>query len=123
MLVRNHLKEMRKKRGLKQKEIAEKLGVDWRTYGSWERGERIINLEQACNCAVALGCSIDEIAGRPPRDPSELSDPREVELHRCYRSCDRERQDRLLDTARDFAGMSRDVAERDVLPAEGGEVA
>lgn len=117
------LKEMRKKRGLKQKEIAEKLGVDWRTYGSWERGERMINLEQACNCAVALDCSIDEIAGRPVRDPSEFSGQREAELHRCYRSCDRERQDRLLDTARDFAGMSRDVAERDVPLAEGGEVA
>lgn len=117
------LKEMRKKRGLKQKELAEKLGVDWRTYGSWERGERMINLEQACNCAVLLGCSIDEIAGRPLRDPSEFADPREAELHRCYRSCDRDRQDRLLDTARDFAGMSRDVAERDLPLAEGGEVA
>lgn len=116
------LKEMRKKRGLRQKEIAEQLGVDWRTYGSWERGERMINLEQAYNCAVALNCSIDEIAGRPLRITSEFSDPREVELRRFYHSCDRERQDRLLDTARDFAGMSRDVAERDVPPAKGGEV-
>ena len=117
------LKEMRRERGLKQKEIAEKLGVDWITYGSWERGERIINLEQTRNCAVVLDCSIDEIAGRPLRDPSEFSDPREAELHRCYRSCDRKRQDRLLDTSRGFAGMSRDVAERDLSEAEGGEVA
>lgn len=108
------LKEMRKKRGLKQKELAERLGVDWRTYGSWERGERMINLEQAYNCAVLLGCSIDEIAGMPVRDATEFGDPREAELHRCYRSCDRDRQDRLLDTARDFAGMSRDVPERDL---------
>ena len=43
----------------------------------------------------------------------------EAELHRCYRSCTRERQDRLLDTARDFAGMSRDVSERDLSEAEG----
>ena len=117
------LKEMRRKRGLKQKKIAEKFGVDRRTYGSWERGERMINLEQACNCAVTLGCSIDGIAGRSVRDPSELSDPREAEFHRCYRSCDRERQDRLLDTARDFTGMSRGVAERGLSEAEGGEVA
>ena len=83
----------------------------------------MMSLEQACNCTVALDCSIDEIAGRPVRDPSDFSAPRAARPHRCYRSCDRERQDRLLDTARDFAGMSRDVAERDVLPAEGGEVA
>lgn len=118
-----HLQEMRKRAGLKQAEIAERLNVKVRTYGSWERGEAMMSLEQACNCAVLLGCSIDEIAGRPLRDPSEFSDPREAELHRCYRSCTRERQDRLLDTARDFAGMSRDVSERDVPPAEGGEVA
>lgn len=113
------LKEMRKRSGLKQKEIADKLGVDWRTYGSWERGERMINLEQAYNCATLLDCSIDEIAGMPMRDPSEFSDPREAELHRCYRSCDRDRQDRLLDTARDFAGMSRDVPERDLDETQG----
>lgn len=117
------LKEIHKKCSLRHKEITEKLGFDWRTYGSWERGEAMMSLEQACNCAVLLGCSIDEIAGRPLRDPSEFSDPREAELHRCYRSCTRERQDRLLDTARDFAGMSRDVAERDVPLTEGGEVA
>lgn len=117
------LKEIRKERGLKQREIAEKPSVDWRTYESWERGGRIIDLEQARNCAVALGCSIDGIAGRPVRDPSEFSDSRETELHRCYHSSDRERQDRLLDTARDFASMSGDVAERDLPPAEGGEVA
>ena len=100
------LKEIHKKCSLRHKEITEKLGFDWRTFGSWERGERTMNLEQAYNCAVVLGCSIDEIAGRPLRDPSEFSDPREAELHRCYRSCDRDRQDRLLDTARDFASMS-----------------
>ena len=118
-----HLQEMRKRAGLKQAEVARILGVKVRTYGSWERGEAMMSLEQACNCAVVLDCSIDEIAGRPLRDPSEFSDPREAELHRCYRSCDRDRQDRLLDTARDFAGMSRDVAERDLPETEGGEVA
>ena len=71
----------------------------------------MMSLEQACNCAVALDW--------PLRSPSEFSDPREAELHRCYRSCDRDRQDRLLDTARDFAGMSRDVAERGLSGAEG----
>ena len=117
------LKEMRKKRGLKQKEIAEKLSVDRRTYGSWGHGEQIINLEQACNCVVALHCFIDEIVGRPPRNPSEFSDPREAEPHRCHRSCNQERQDCPLETARNFAGMNGDVVERDVPPAEGGEVA
>ena len=115
----NHLKELRKKRGLNQKEVAEKLVVDWHTYGSWEREEAMISLEQACNYAVALDCSTDEIAGRPLRSSSEFSDPHEAELRRCYRSCDHDRQDLLLDTTRNFTGMSRDVAERD-LSEKGG---
>lgn len=117
------LKEMREKRDVKQRKIAEKLGIDWHAYGSWERGERMANLEQARNCAVALGYSIGGIAGRPLHDPSEFSDPRETELHPCYHSCDRKRRDRLFDTACGFAGISWNVAERDVPPAEGGEVA
>ncbi|WP_417229218.1 helix-turn-helix transcriptional regulator [Thermophilibacter sp.] len=116
------LKEARRKRDLKQTETAKKPDIDC-TYGSWEHGERTMNLEQAYNCAVVLGCSIGAIAGRPLSDPSEFSDPREAKLHHCYRSCDRDRQDRFLDTACDFAGMSRDVAERDQSPAEGGKVA
>lgn len=112
------LQEMRKRAGLKQPEMADKLSVKVRTYGSWERGEAMMSLEQAYNCAALLDCSIDEIAGMPVRDVSEFGDPREAELHRCYRSCDRDRQDRLLDTARDFAGMSRDVPESTLSATE-----
>lgn len=114
-----HLQEMRKRACLKQAEITERLNVKVRTYGSWERGEAMMSLEQTYNCAVLLDCSIDEIAGMPVRNPSKFRDPREAELHRCYRSCDRDRQDRLFDTARNFAGMSRDVAERGLPEAEG----
>lgn len=64
-----HLQEMRKRAGLKQAEIAERLNVKVRTYGSWERGEAMMSLDQAYNCAVLLDCSIDEIAGMPVRDP------------------------------------------------------
>ena len=117
------LREMRKRAHLTQEQVANKVGVKVRTYGSWERGEAMMSIEQGYKCAIVLDCSLDEIAGMPIRSASEFSDPREAELHRCYRSCTRERQDRLLDTARDFAGMSRDVAERDVPIAEGGDVA
>ena len=112
------LKEMCRKRSLKQRKFAERLAADWLTYGLRERGKQMINLEQACNCTVELDCSTDEIVCRPQRDPSEFSGPRGAELHRCYRSYDRDRQDRLLDTARDFADTRRDVAERNVSFAE-----
>lgn len=61
------LKRIRIDRGFSQEELAQKLGIKTSRYGTWERGERMMNLEQAYNCAVALGCTIDEIAGMPPR--------------------------------------------------------
>jgi len=61
------LKKLRNKKKLSQEEMAEKLGVKVSRYGTWERGERMLSLAQAYDCAVALGCSIDEIAGLEPR--------------------------------------------------------
>lgn len=58
------LQRLRKRAGYKtQGEFAQKLGVPERRYASWERGEVTMSLEQAYLCAVALDCTIDEIAG------------------------------------------------------------
>ena len=79
-----HLKEMRRRAGMSQADVAEKLGVKLRTYGSWERGEANMSIEQAAKCAVILNCSIDEIAGMPLHDPSSFATERERELHQHY---------------------------------------
>lgn len=110
------LKELRKRRGLSQEDMAEKLGIKKSRYGTWERGERMPSLAQAYDCAVALDCSIDEIAGHDL--PQAYSDPRQAELNRCWESSTPQRQDALLMTARDFAASSREGAERDVLREE-----
>ena len=72
------LQQLRKLAGLTQLEMADKLGEKIRTYGAWERGESMMSLEQAYNCAVILGCSIDEIAGveltKPEQKDSILQD-------------------------------------------------
>lgn len=117
-----HLQQMRRRTRLKQAEVAERLGVEVRTYSFWECDEAMMSLEQVYDRAVLLDCSIDEMAGMPGRDPLSFANSREAELYRCYRSCDRERQVRLLDTARDFAGMSWAYSEP-ALPEAGGEVA
>ena len=91
---------LRKRTGLSQAEMAEKVGVKLRTYGSWERGEVVMNIEQLVDCARVLDCSTDEILGMPIR--TVFSDPREAELHRVWHGLDRERQDRLLATAQDL---------------------
>ena len=76
------LKEIRKSRSLTQAELAEMLDVKLPTYRTWERGTTMMNLEQAYNCAVALGCTLDELAGRPPRDGLDADEREIVEAYR-----------------------------------------
>jgi len=40
VLLKDTLRELRKKLGLKQKEMAEKLGTSYGTYRSWEYGKK-----------------------------------------------------------------------------------
>ena len=78
------LKRLRREAGIKsQKEMADILGVPERRYASWEREEVMMNLEQAYNCAVALQCTIDEIAGMQPR-PREYADKRQERMNSHY---------------------------------------
>lgn len=78
-----NLQKIRKRRKLSQAEVANALGVKIRTYGSWERGEAMLNLEQAFNCAVVLGCTIDEIAGLD-RERLRSPDPRRQAMVDAY---------------------------------------
>lgn len=98
--METNLKRIRKYRGLSQQEMAELLGVKTTRYGSWERGERMLNAAQLGAAARVLDCSTDEILGMEIK--TTFADQREAELHRIWRGLDRERQDRLIDDARDM---------------------
>ena len=110
------IKQLRKKSHISQTELANSIGVSLRTVGSWERGESLPNAEQVWNCAVALGCSPNDICGwyidHPEDRPAPPGDPGAAELLGCYRSCTPERQDALLNLARDSALLSGPAAER-----------
>ena len=109
-----HLKELRKKAGFKtQGEIAAHLGRKERKYASWEREEVALTLEDAYMLAMALGCTPNDLCGWPQgkNEGHTFNDAFEQELLDCYRSCTPRRQDRILDTARDAAGMSKEATE------------
>lgn len=114
--VELQIKQLRKKSHISQTELANSIGVSLRTVGSWERGESLPNAEQVWNCAVALGCSPNDICGwyidHPEDRPAPPGDPGAAELVGCYRSCTPERQDALLNLARDSALLSGPAAER-----------
>lgn len=103
------LKRLRRAAGIRtQKEMAEKLGEKERTYASWERGEVTMNLEQAYNVAVILGCTLNELVGM--ETPShQYADPRQEELNRCWEQLDPERQDRIIASAQDMELAKRNA--------------
>lgn len=73
------LKKLRKQAGLTQDEMAKLLGIKKRTYGSWERLETMMNLEQAFNCAVILGCTLNDLVGM--KSGRAYSDPRQAAIN------------------------------------------
>lgn len=112
------LQRLRKLAGYKtQKDAADALGVPERRYASWEREEAMINLEQAAECAVLFGCTIDAIAGL--EHPVTFSDPGQAALNGYYQSMNDEGRDALLNTAKLMSGSPDTRIEKD-RPASHG---
>lgn len=96
------MKQIRDARGLSQQEVADRVGIPVRRYGSYERGERNINLKEAALIADVLDCTLDELAGRDFHTATSFADSRQAELNRIWAHLDPERQDRLVGTAVDM---------------------
>lgn len=61
MELGNHLFEARKKGGLSQEEVAEKLGVSRQTISKWETGETLPDIRQAKHLASLYHLTLDEL--------------------------------------------------------------
>lgn len=75
----NNLKKIRKAKGLGQKEIAAKLNMSVRRYGSYEREERTLSLDIAAQIADVLDVTLDELLNRDFPNPVMLN-TEEMEL-------------------------------------------
>ena len=83
----NHrLQEIRKARGFKSaKAFAEHIGMSVRTYTNYEQGVTSLSLEKAWEFADALGCSLDDLAGRK-RPRKSYADSEQEALNGYYES-------------------------------------
>lgn len=93
------MKAIRTRLGLSQKDAATLLKIPVRRYGSYEREERGLTLEDACAVADAFHVTLDELAGRweyVSQIPSATAD--ELEIIDAYRSTD-ERGQRSIQRA------------------------
>ncbi len=61
MNLGNNLFDARKKSGLSQEEVAEKLGVSRQTISKWETDETLPDIRQAKRLALLYGLSLDEL--------------------------------------------------------------
>ena len=93
------LRRLRNLKGLSQEEMAEKLGIKTSRYGTWERGERMLSLAQAYDCAVALGCTLNELVGKEPDKATVVKTDSEQHLLSLYRSMDAHGRAMLVEQA------------------------
>lgn len=80
MAISENLKELRKKNGLSQREFANKLGINMRTYASYERGERDVSTAVLLNICQSLNISSDVLLGNDtePYDKSPEFSPKKT---------------------------------------------
>ena len=113
-----NIRNMRKSAGLTQAELAECMGVNLSTIGNWERLVTCPDAEQIWNCAVALGCTPNDILGwyedHPREGSGELLTSEEREIVDCYRESAPQWRQNIAMTARSAAATSKDAAERAV---------
>ena len=64
MSFSENLRQLREKQGLKQKELAEELGISLRAYQYYERNEREPQLSTLIRIADYFDVSLDELVGR-----------------------------------------------------------
>ena len=95
------LKRLRQLRGLSQEDMASKLDIKKSRYGTWERGDRMMSLEQAYMITEILGCTLDELVGREPS--VSYSDPMQAELNSCYSKMNESGRTLLAEAAKSIA--------------------
>lgn len=111
--MQNQIATMRKIKGIKQKDLAEKLGIKVDTLGTWERGKREFTFKDACAIADVLECTLDELAGRvPPYEPKYWTKDQE-NLNHYWESMNRTGRSALLESARLMSGSDDVRIEKD----------
>lgn len=98
-----NLKELRKRKGMTQEELASAIGATKRRIGAWERGENDIPMDFAVSIADVLDCTVDEIAGRNSKVPVLSLDFDERLLVRLYRNMDEEARQLLIEQAKMYS--------------------
>lgn len=75
----NALYELRKKSGMSQEELAERLGVSRQAVSKWECGESLPDTDNLITIAKLYGVSLDELVGNVPAESAEKGSPADTQ--------------------------------------------
>lgn len=64
------IKDMRKKAGITQTELAKKLGIAQSAVSAWESGEKSPRTAKLMEIAAALNCTVDDLLREPTNQAS-----------------------------------------------------
>lgn len=104
--VGQRMRELRKRAGRSQEEVAEALGYGLSSVSAWERGSREPRLRALADVARLLGCTVGDFFPTPELGWDEpVADPTPVRIQRLERQ--------LATLRRDY------YADRDQLVADG----
>ena len=106
------IKEARRAARFTQTDLANAIGVNLSTVGNWERGITIPDIEQVFNCAVALGCTPNDLCGWQERDApcGRPLTAEEARLVGSFRECTPREKSAIVNMAETMAdgGMAKD---------------
>ena len=96
--MRTRLKEVRKSKGLSQKDAAQMFGVSLGTYRNWEQGRVVMNGEQLINAARLFDTDVDFILMTDVDDDEK--ERQLIELEQLYDSLNDDGRETLVLVAR-----------------------
>lgn len=97
---------LRKEAGYKNRDdFAAALGINPLTYKGWETGRTRLKLEDACDIADLLRCSLDELAGRE-WSPPEYSDERQRSVNCSFSLLNEDGKDTAVDRMRELTEIA-----------------
>lgn len=115
MAIATNLRDYRKASGLKQSELAEKIGVSQKTVSSWETGRTEPTMKDVASICSLLDVSVDQLAGTKARAVGEIT---YEDLLVKIRSLDLDELKELLHIVRDTIATKEEIERLTLRQAE-----
>lgn len=107
-IVTDNIKTICKLRGIKNKQIAEQMGVSEGSISNWFSGRNAIDIDNLYKVCCLLNVSLDQIFGIEPLNPEIVLSDDEARLIAAYRSSDPKIKDAALTMLENDAAQKKD---------------